>query len=135
MACASASPQPSEAEQRSFHLVGTALTRLLASTTPEWGASYPSHAGFQQSHHSILQHAIIRSLALHSACTNRSEAAVICIVAAPKRGGCLDWSQLCPGKKLAVVDAADAEVTPRFELCTHATLCVHPAASRFCCSF
>ena len=99
-----------------FHLVPTPRTLAFASRELNLDdASAPllklDGLSAQRTHHSRLVHVLLRRLALHGGCSNSSTNVDVCVVAAPEHGGCHAWDRICAGKRVAVIDAFDPDLT------------------------
>jgi hypothetical protein len=101
-----------------FWLVPTTRTLALATRPVESGQNgsfippldaLPSGA-IERTHHSSLEHLLVRQLSLHPACTNRAEEATACVIAAPLTGKCHEWERLCPDRRLFVISFFDPDL-------------------------
>mmetsp|Transcript_41053 Transcript_41053/g.135277 ORF Transcript_41053/g.135277 Transcript_41053/m.135277 type:complete len:499 (-) Transcript_41053:18-1514(-) len=103
-----------------FYLFPTEYTSELVSSAANWGWRFAERdaarsrlvglESWQNTHHTTFQAPVIRELASHVACTNKSAEASVCVVAAPPRGRCERWEQICPGKTLVVVELGNVDL-------------------------
>ena len=103
-----------------FYLFPTEYTSELVSSAASWGWRFAERdaarsrlvglESWQNTHHTTFQAPVIRELASHVACTNKSAEASVCVVAAPPRGRCERWEQICPGKTLVVVELGNVDL-------------------------
>ena len=117
-ACGSGGGGGGEDAQKSFWLVPTERVLAFASKRLTLGDSHPlpppldtlPPGTVEGTHHGRLEELLVRRLALHRSCTNRSDRAAVCIVSAPSSGRCYDWESLCPGRRLAVIGFFDPDL-------------------------
>lgn len=95
----------------SFFLHPSPRTLELVQKPVAYGAWWDGWPGFQQTHWSHLQHALVHSFASHRWRTSNASTAQACVVASPVRGRCERWNEICPGKRLIVIAATDADIT------------------------